>query len=182
MSAGKRTRREQSAAPQEQVSNNLAETKSRFGKQEGRFSKATCKQRGELAEMMFMVKASTKGLVVSKPYGDSNRYDFIVDSCQRTWRVQVKSTASTRLHGYRVSVHWNAYRKHVPYQPSDVDFLAVLITGTDVWYVIPTRALRGRLMIRVFPFGGRSRGSPRLERYREAWHLLQPQTKPRPRA
>src|ERR1035438_1011194 len=31
----------------------------------------TRKQLGELAEMMFMVKATTKGLIVAKPYGDS---------------------------------------------------------------------------------------------------------------
>ena len=40
---------------------------------------ATSKQRGELAEMMFMVKAAQKGFATAKPYGDSRRYDFILD-------------------------------------------------------------------------------------------------------
>ena len=38
---------------------------------------ATRKQLGELAEMEFMVKATKKGLIVAKPYGESHRYDFL---------------------------------------------------------------------------------------------------------
>ena len=43
------------------------------------FAKLTSKQRGELAEMMFMVKAAQKGFATAKPYGDSRRYDFVLD-------------------------------------------------------------------------------------------------------
>jgi hypothetical protein len=43
------------------------------------FAGLNSKQRGELAEMMFMVKATQKGFATAKPYGDSRRYDFIVD-------------------------------------------------------------------------------------------------------
>jgi hypothetical protein len=39
--------------------------------------------------MMFMVKATSKGLIVAKPYGESHRYDFLVDSGKRLGRVQV---------------------------------------------------------------------------------------------
>ena len=124
--------------------------------------------------MIFMVKASTKRLIVAKPYGDSQRYDFIVDAGKRTWRVQVKSSSSTHYRAYTVNAYWKTTRKHLPYLPSKVDFLAVLIWGTDIWYLIPIRALAGRLMIRVYPFGGDPRGSRRYEKYREAWHLFQP--------
>jgi hypothetical protein len=37
------------------------------------------KRRGELAELAFTLNAATLGLGVSKPYGDSERYDVIVD-------------------------------------------------------------------------------------------------------
>jgi len=40
----------------------------------------TTKRRGELAELAFTLKATTLGFAVSKPYGDSERYDFIVDA------------------------------------------------------------------------------------------------------
>ncbi|MGH9494656.1 MAG: group I intron-associated PD-(D/E)XK endonuclease, partial [Candidatus Sulfotelmatobacter sp.] len=41
------------------------------------------KRRGELAELAFTLKAASLGLGVSKPYGDSERYDVIVDP--RSW-------------------------------------------------------------------------------------------------
>jgi hypothetical protein len=33
-------------------------------------------------------KAAALGFGVAKPYGDSERYDFILDSGERLWRVQ----------------------------------------------------------------------------------------------
>jgi hypothetical protein len=140
---------------------------------------ATRKPLGELAEMMFMVKATSEGLIVAKPYGDSHRYDFLVDSGKRTWRVQVKSSTCTHCRAYTVNTYWKTTHKRTPYLPSKVDFLAVVILGTDIWYLIPVRALAGRLMVRVYPFGGDPRGSRRHEKYREAWHLLQPRKRPR---
>jgi hypothetical protein len=38
------------------------------------------KRRGELAELAFTLKAATLGFGVSKPFGDSERYDVITDS------------------------------------------------------------------------------------------------------
>jgi hypothetical protein len=70
----------------------------------------------------------------------------------------------------------------MPYLPSKVDFLAIVILGTDIWYLIPVRALARRLMVRVYPFGGDPRGSRRHEKYREAWNLLQPKKRRRPRS
>ncbi|MFZ0772686.1 MAG: group I intron-associated PD-(D/E)XK endonuclease [Candidatus Sulfotelmatobacter sp.] len=143
---------------------------------------ATRKQLGELAEMMFMVRATMKGHVVAKPFGECQRYDFLVDSGKRTWRVQVKSSTCTHWRAYTVNAYWKTTRKHMPYLPSKVDFLAVVILGTDIWYLIPVRALAGRLLVRVYPFGGDPRGSRRFEKYRDAWHLLQPKKRPHPRS
>jgi hypothetical protein len=39
----------------------------------------TSKRRGELAELVFLLVATRMGFAVSKPYGDSERYDFILD-------------------------------------------------------------------------------------------------------
>jgi hypothetical protein len=51
------------------------------------------KGKGELAELAFLYKASGLGFGVAKPYGDNERYDFILDSGERFWRVQVRSTS-----------------------------------------------------------------------------------------
>ncbi|HKH99655.1 MAG TPA: hypothetical protein VJ999_11145 [Candidatus Sulfotelmatobacter sp.] len=40
----------------------------------------TTKRRGELAELAFTYKAASLGFGVAKPHGDSERYDFILDS------------------------------------------------------------------------------------------------------
>lgn len=40
----------------------------------------TTKRRGELAELAFTLKAASLGFGVSKPFGDSERYDFTLDS------------------------------------------------------------------------------------------------------
>jgi hypothetical protein len=53
--------------------------------------KNTRKRRGEAAESVFLAKAVSMGFGVAKPWGDSERYDFILDSGRPLWRVQVKS-------------------------------------------------------------------------------------------
>ena len=42
----------------------------------------TTKRRGELAELAFTLKAASLGFGVSKPFGDSERYDAIIDARQ----------------------------------------------------------------------------------------------------
>lgn len=37
------------------------------------------KSKGELTEMRFMVEATKQGFIVSKPFGDNQRYDFVID-------------------------------------------------------------------------------------------------------
>ncbi len=44
-----------------------------------------------MAEAAFVAKAVSLGLCVSKPWGESQRYDLIVDNGRRLLRVQVKS-------------------------------------------------------------------------------------------
>jgi hypothetical protein len=51
------------------------------------------KRRGELAELAFFYKAASLGFGVAKPWGDSEPYDFILDSGQRLWWVQLKSAS-----------------------------------------------------------------------------------------
>src|SRR5437868_14080986 len=52
------------------------------------------KKRGGWVELQFMARAAHHGLTISKPWGDTARYDFIVEHGGRFQRVQVKSTTS----------------------------------------------------------------------------------------
>jgi hypothetical protein len=130
------------------------------------------KDRGDLTEMRFMVVATRRGLVVSKPYGDNEKYDLIVDAGWKMWRVQVKGTAATHHRGFAVRSSWRTSMRQMPYTPSQVDFLVVMIVEKQIWYVIPVRALEGRLTIHLYPFGSRRGSRNRFEKYRGAWSLL----------
>ena len=138
----------------------------------GKPQKGTLKQRGELAEMGFMFKAAGLGFGVAKPCGDSERYDFILDSGQRLWRVQVKSTYSAAAHTYTINAEGRFEGKPKPYTAEQIDVLVAYIVAEDVWYVIPIAAFAPRRRLGLFPSGCKKRNSGRYEQYREAWHLM----------
>jgi hypothetical protein len=73
------------------------------------------KRTGELAEAAFLFKAQLLGFHLAKPWGDSERYDFIIDNGQRCLRVQVKCTESINARAYQVqSTYCNKKRKGTP--------------------------------------------------------------------
>jgi hypothetical protein len=115
---------------------------------------------------------ASRGFVVAKPYGDNEKYDLIVDAGRRLWRVQVKSSAAKHHRGFAVRASWRTSDHQISYKPSQVDFMAVTIVGEGIWYVIPVRALAGRLTINLYPFGSRRGSRNGFEKYRGAWHLL----------
>ena len=144
---------------------------------EGQDRRDNNKHKGSIAEMQFMLDAAQKGFGVAKPFADNERYDVILDAPRRLWRIQVKLSESRHHKGFSVRACWRTSGKHMPYTPEQIDFLAVVIQGMRlggkrIWYVIPVRALEGRLTIHVYPFGSRKDGEERFERYREAWKLL----------
>ncbi len=125
----------------------------------------TRKRSGEVAEAAFLAKASSLGFGVAKPWGDSERYDFVLDSGHNFWRVQVKSTARYAESRYRVkAAGWkDAYTR------DEIDFLVAFIVPEDLWYVVPIAAAAARKNLRFYPHGGRK---ALLEKYREAWCLM----------
>lgn len=127
------------------------------------------KTQGELAEILFLHEAASRGLVVARPWGDNLPFDFVVGTrLGRFHRVQVKSTTKRHYRGYRVMCLRAAGRKR--YHPSDIDFLAAYVVPERTWYVVPVRAFAPRTAIVVFPTLPPRR---RYERYREAWQLLE---------
>ena len=108
----------------------------------GTQAQVTYKRLGERAEAAFLAKVAGLGFGVAKPWGDSDRYDFIVDAGGRLWRVQVKSAHrvgadggySLRLFGHSVG----AYRE------DEIDVLICYLAPEDAWYVFPPEVFRGR--------------------------------------
>jgi hypothetical protein len=119
-------------------------------------------QYGHVAEAKFLAKASSMGFGVATPWG-VERYDFIVDSGYCFSRVQVKSTQQHRKRGgYRVQVVGG----NLPYDETEIDFLAAYIAPEDVWYVIPIKKLKNRRVIYLYPKGQKK---SKWEKYREGW-------------
>ena len=84
----------------------------------------TRKRRGEAAEAAFLARATHLGFTVCLPWGDSERYDSVVDMGQRFLRVQVKSATGYAEHRYRVKT---AGASGVPYTPAEIDFFVAYI-------------------------------------------------------
>ena len=143
------------------------------------------KRRGEWVEMQFMARAAAHGLTVSKPWGDSARYDFIVEQRGRFRRVQVKSTLQTAKHkngppgAYLCNtISRGPGGKVRTYSPAEVDFFALFVIPLDLWYIVPVSALRlpgrgaCRERSRTALLLDTTRPGNRYFRYLEAWHLL----------
>jgi hypothetical protein len=124
------------------------------------------KKRGEWAEMHFMSRATEHGLQVSKPFGDSARYDFAVEANGRFLRVQVKSTMCRHNGGYICKI---VHNHGMHYASGDVDFFAVFVIPEDVWYVVPAEIITcGQSHLTLSP----RRKGQKHEAFKEAWHLL----------
>src|ERR1017187_5499053 len=129
----------------------------------------TKKRRGEMAEAAFLHKASTLGFGVSKPWGDSEPYDLIVDSGSGLWRVQVKSSyRSNKYGGYMICAHGN--RRKTSYSLKEIDALVAYIVPEDLWYVLPVSLFRKIKSLRLYPKPGRV--PSKYNMCREEWQLL----------
>jgi hypothetical protein len=130
------------------------------------------KCRGELSELAFIYKATGLGFHVSKPYGDSSPYDFIVEHFGHLSKVQVKSTATVRRSGaYEGNAQRSTTQSSRRYSARDVDFFAFYVIPKDVWYIVPFADVEARCSIVLNP--NRPSRDRRFGRYREAWHMLQ---------
>jgi hypothetical protein len=129
------------------------------------------KRRGELGELDFLRKAMGMGMLVSKPWGDSYRYDFVVDWEGRLSRTQVRSTEYRGgLNGYAVHASVFIGKRAVPLTAKDIDVLVAYVSTRDIWYVLPVSAFSPRTALCFYPDGSTKGGL--FEEYREAWWVM----------
>lgn len=123
------------------------------------------KARGEWVESVFMARAGELGFAVSRPWGDSRSYDFVVGRPGHFVSVQVKSTVCRSGGGYECCIKG---KQDEPYAPGSFDFLAAYVVLEDAWYILPASKVAGRETVCLF---SKSKYA-RYEEYQEAWHLL----------
>ena len=127
---------------------------------------------GERSEANFLAKATDRNFGIAKPWGDSRRYDFILDNGECLHRIQVKCTESIRADAYETRATYTIGKKRAPYTKKDIDFIAAHVVPLDIWYIIPVEVCTPAPMLRFYPH--RKAKRMRLEPYREAWHLIEP--------
>jgi hypothetical protein len=137
------------------------------------------KRMGEMSQAAFLLKAQSLGFGLALPWGDSEKFDFVVWAGRggRLLRVQVKATARLYRGGHDVQpVYSTRGEGKKRYTAQEIDVLAARVVlqgkdGMDVWYLLPVRAIAGVKSLRFFPeLKGRD---PRWEGYREAWEWLE---------
>lgn len=111
------------------------------------------KKQGELVELKFYQEAYERGYIVSKPFGDNTKYDFIVDSGKKLSRVQVKSVGvrdtAIRANRYRVLASHGKNNKQ-PYTKDQIDVLVAYVIPLNSWYIIPVEELKS-ISLSLFP-------------------------------
>jgi hypothetical protein len=144
------------------------------------------KRRGETSELAFALVAARRGFAVSKPLGDCQRYDVILDpqgidplvpptnnfhySRPRLQRVQVKSSTQCVNGLYRINSGRRLNGRAVPYMLSEIDFIAAYIIPEDSWFILPLPHILGQLSLLFRPKNSTIPGL--YDSYREAWHYL----------
>jgi hypothetical protein len=128
----------------------------------------TNKRMGEAVEAAFLAKVCMLRIPVCKPWGDSERYDFVVDWGKGLWRVQVKGASYCGPSRDGSMYHAAAGGNGQTFTKEDMDFVVVHIVPEDLWYVVPIEIAEGSAALWFNP---RSTGG-KFEKYREAWCLL----------
>src|SRR5947208_3284366 len=115
-----------------------------------------------------MTCAAEHGLCVTKPWGETARYDFAVEHEGHFVRVQVKSTMFMDRGGYSCTVRGC----RGPYEGDPFDFVAAYLIPLDLWYIIPAEKCQGQGSIALYPRLKKSK----YGMYKGAWHLLRGST------
>jgi len=109
---------------------------------------------GELSELIVAMHLAQAGYLVSKPLGENQRYDLIIDDGNALYKVQVK-TGRFR----NGAVEWNCCSTHghrggpstKPYF-GQIDFFGVYCPQTRTSYLVPIVETSRRLTsLRVYP-------------------------------
>jgi hypothetical protein len=145
----------------------------------------TTKRRGEISELAFALAAARHGFGIAKPFGDSERYDIILDPSHlpapptappnpdarpRLVRVQVKSSTQLQNGLYHINAHRRINGRAVPYKLSEIDFIVAYIIPEDSWFILPLAHILGQTSLLFRP--KRSPIPSPYNDYRESWHLL----------
>lgn len=124
------------------------------------------KIQGQIIEAKFQYEALKKGFIVSKPFGDSSKYDFIIDMNNKLHKIQIKSTANKAKNRTTYWISSSSYN-HKLYDKTMIDFIIGYIIPTNDWYIIPITKIKTK-GFRINPDKDK-----KYKQFKNAWHLLE---------
>lgn len=132
------------------------------------------KQIGNLTELQCVTRLYELGCKISIPYGDSEKYDMIIDVSDNLYKVQVKhskeyKTAEGEVDYIKFKGRWQqksakGYKQSL-YKSNEVDFFATFYNGEC--YLIPQKECTYEKILRInSPKNGQLKGVSFLENYK----------------
>ena len=109
------------------------------------------KDKGNIGESVFLAEMIKKGCIVSKPFGDNARYDFIVDVNGKLLKFQVKycncfSENNSILCPCASSANHTTNKKYSSYK-NDVDYMAFYLAPYDKIAILSIKEIGNRKTI-----------------------------------
>ena len=135
------------------------------------------KQIGNLTELQCITRFYELGYVVSIPYGDSSKYDLILDYNNRLYKLQCKHAKEFfendgTLSYLKIKTSWQSgYTKNSQYHTNkysaqDIDYFVTHYQGIN--YLIPVEECSTTKVLRILPpKNGQIKGVSFLENYKD---------------
>lgn len=131
------------------------------------------KQLGNLTELQCITRLYELGCAVSIPFGNSEKYDAIIEYNNVLYKVQIKHGAPTyegdQVSYLTINCRWvghnnTGFNSH-KYSAEDVDFFATFYEGEC--YLIPQKECSSAKILRILPpKNGQTKGICFLEKYK----------------
>lgn len=125
---------------------------------------------GNITEVSCMLEFMKLGYAVLTPYGDCQRYDFVVDIRGKFYRIQVKTANENHINdGYIIfrcdnTTTQNGKVLHHQYTEDEIDFFATFYDG--ICYLIPVNECSREKKLRFLPpANGQKKGITFAEEY-----------------
>ena len=135
------------------------------------------KQLGNLTELQCITRFYELGYTVSIPYGDSSKYDMILDCNGNLYKLQCKHAKefydeTGELSYLKIKTSWQSgYTKHTQYHrhkysKNDIDFFVTHHNGVN--YLVPVGECSIEKILRLKPpENGQIKGVNFLKNYRD---------------
>src|SRR4051812_840230 len=104
-------------------------------------------QKGAIAGAAFALHATRLGWGGSRPLGEGERYDLILDTRSQLLRVQCKWGAqNNEVVSASLRTHRLSYSRSIvtTYTPSEVDAIGIYCASLDRCYLVPIQVVAGR--------------------------------------